>query len=331
MKHVFNTYECIHVWSTQTQNDGRNQTGNVFFDGSTIYSYGHHFPIASFCDANTVLINSRSYSITTSRHRGAVLSALPYNIKTFTVPEVEIFGTRNHIHNIIYLVDRFHDAMKTAARASKYNHYQYGALGYLTCLREYVKYFKLATELNKRYRDLYKVYKRDVKEIESLSAAFKDKLAIQAEYNRVHQPEIQARRDKAKHKREELEARAIEAYRNKQFDNLELWKAGELAHYGYNDLPRSKFAYLRIKDGKIETSQGASIPVDRANHIWLFIITVRKAGKEFNSTSLHYESINRLFSPYWLRSVSVTGDLFIGCHHIQYAELERIARLLNLI
>lgn len=56
-------------------------TTNMYTDGSTVYSYGSHFPIAHktgyFIDGDQiVLFNSDGYSNTTRRHKGHVLSAL---------------------------------------------------------------------------------------------------------------------------------------------------------------------------------------------------------------------------------------------------------------
>lgn len=53
---------------------------NVYFVGPTIYSYGPHFPIASFVQGSTgerkVLFTSRSYSNSTGKHKRHVRNAL---------------------------------------------------------------------------------------------------------------------------------------------------------------------------------------------------------------------------------------------------------------
>lgn len=46
-----------------------NQT--LFIEGDTIYSYGHHFPIAKRYNG-IYLFNSKSYSVTTSKHQSLV-------------------------------------------------------------------------------------------------------------------------------------------------------------------------------------------------------------------------------------------------------------------
>jgi len=57
---------------------------NVYYRGDTIYSYGSHFPIASFATGPTgervVLFTDRSYSFSTAKHKGIVNRALGYRL-----------------------------------------------------------------------------------------------------------------------------------------------------------------------------------------------------------------------------------------------------------
>jgi hypothetical protein len=73
MKRVFSSInKTIHTWYRQDQETGRNGRGNVFFEGSIIYSYGKHFPMANFIDWNFLLMNCKNYSTTTQCHKGRV-------------------------------------------------------------------------------------------------------------------------------------------------------------------------------------------------------------------------------------------------------------------
>ena len=80
-----NTDEAAHVWAAQTQQHGK--SGNVFFEGPTLYSYGTHFPIAKVytlqdTGERIALFNSRTYSNSTSRHQSAARSAWTGNGET---------------------------------------------------------------------------------------------------------------------------------------------------------------------------------------------------------------------------------------------------------
>lgn len=76
MKTVFNNSDLAHKFAQQLQHEGR--SGSMFFEGSKMYSYGRHFCLAHFINPETVLINSRSYSMTTSRHQSITRQALSH-------------------------------------------------------------------------------------------------------------------------------------------------------------------------------------------------------------------------------------------------------------
>jgi len=55
----------------------KGRTKNVFIEGDTIYSYGHHFPIAKREPRlNGFLFNPLGYSSSTAKHKSNVRSAL---------------------------------------------------------------------------------------------------------------------------------------------------------------------------------------------------------------------------------------------------------------
>jgi len=45
-RHVFPTSEIPHKWAHATQSDARNNGGNLYFRGDTIYSYRDSWPLA---------------------------------------------------------------------------------------------------------------------------------------------------------------------------------------------------------------------------------------------------------------------------------------------
>jgi len=66
-----NNAELFHRWANRVKDHGK--SGNVFYEGETLYSYGHHFPLAVLTskkagpvEREIVLVNSRSYSMTTA-------------------------------------------------------------------------------------------------------------------------------------------------------------------------------------------------------------------------------------------------------------------------
>lgn len=74
---VFDNAMTAHVWAQQTQNDGKSHNGNLWFTGRTIYSYGTHFPLATFAADGSLFINADSSSKTTNgKHFPAVRRAV---------------------------------------------------------------------------------------------------------------------------------------------------------------------------------------------------------------------------------------------------------------
>lgn len=50
---------------------------NIMCDGETIYSYGHHFPMATkIRGSDDIWVNTGKYSVTTSKHQSALREVL---------------------------------------------------------------------------------------------------------------------------------------------------------------------------------------------------------------------------------------------------------------
>jgi hypothetical protein len=78
MKKVFSDMSHIaHLWAGQHQESARN-SGNFYFEGRNIFSYGGHFIIAQIqeCCQNDVLFTMRTYSNTTAKHISVVKDAI---------------------------------------------------------------------------------------------------------------------------------------------------------------------------------------------------------------------------------------------------------------
>lgn len=80
MKKVFSDQSQVaHLWANKIQDEATNSGRSFFFRGNTIYSYGHHFPIAKHVQGingnDFVLFTERGYSNTTSKHIAITRSA----------------------------------------------------------------------------------------------------------------------------------------------------------------------------------------------------------------------------------------------------------------
>ena len=78
-KETFGTHaQTCHVWAQQNAATyyGRAKDGRISFEGPTIFSYGHHFPMAHFARPDVVLVTTERYSVSTSAHCREVRGAL---------------------------------------------------------------------------------------------------------------------------------------------------------------------------------------------------------------------------------------------------------------
>lgn len=80
VRKVWPRQQVAHIWANRSQDEAREPSGNFYFTGPSIFSYGSHFLIAHFIDmgdGRTILLeNASGYSSTTSKHKWAVSSAL---------------------------------------------------------------------------------------------------------------------------------------------------------------------------------------------------------------------------------------------------------------
>lgn len=82
MATVFSNNMAAHVWAQFSQESGRSNNGNFYFEGRRAFSYGGHYCAGYLAPApgnpegaGVAFINSDSYSISTSRHVSNVSSA----------------------------------------------------------------------------------------------------------------------------------------------------------------------------------------------------------------------------------------------------------------
>jgi len=301
MKTVFSNSMVAHVWAQQTQKEGQNGTKTFYFENlNTIYSYGSHFPIARFLDANTVLFTTKNYSLTTSQHKYAVLMALPDYINVIHVPYVD--QELNHEGNLKYYRSEVERLEKSAGKAL-YHFYQYMANIQATVkmARKYCRHFKIPCNV--------------VRLPENHSTFAKAKLRAD-----LVQEQTQAR------KKRNMERNRI-IFRGE----IKAWKTGHWrlnAAYSFPVMLRINRTAIHKKQGdEIETSHGAIIPVDQqVLQLWKVVshCKVNKKSWVANGTQLKLGQFS-------LTTIDKRGTVVAGCHNVGYGEIKSIARQLNFI
>src|ERR1035441_5844522 len=154
MRHVYPNHEIPHLWAHQSQDEARNSTGSLYFQGPTIFSYGSHFPIARHVTNlradRAVLFTTAHHSVTTSGHCSAVASAIPPNVPVFHVPHLRSSSAElpDHADNVESYVHRISELLGKAKRARVNRDWlEREALALREQLRGYVAFFDLIAAL----------------------------------------------------------------------------------------------------------------------------------------------------------------------------------------
>lgn len=297
MKKVFaNRISCAHVWAAQSQAEGR--AGNVFFDGPTIYSYGRHFPIASF-QRGIVLYNCDGYSNSTAKHKLTVASALyGLGVKRIDVSKrfvtgddpkgcLEDFGARREVL-----------LLKAAGARSRTESYLAEADMIESQARDYAQAFKLRAPKFKPF------------ERERFAAMIAKQRAA---------AKLDNERRTAEYAEREKRYRERAAKREAQYPIvLDAWRRRELLpreEYSTIDCYSDKPTELRLsKDGaSVETSRGADVPIRDAKLLWTLIHATRLNRQPITDTAQFGD-----VGAFRLREIDADGNATIGCHTLTY-------------
>jgi hypothetical protein len=302
-KTVFPTDEIPHLWMHKVQESARNAGGNLYFNGDTIYSYGSHFPLATHVQnakgKPAILINSGSYSVTTSGHQSAVRQAIPSDAVTFTVPYLseDRYLSNDQARNVKHFQDEIEQASIKASRARSNRDWLLGsAVKYAESLKAYCTFFGLKCPKVKLY---------GVNDLPSLKADL------------IKKQIAETKKRKAEEKQRELAAiKAAE-------EGIAAFRAGEdYSRFNLYNVP----TMLRVNGEEVETSKGARIPIDHAVKGLRFVRAVIAKGEDWQSNGHTFH-----LGHYALDRVSKDGTIKAGCHVITLDEIERIAPALEAV
>jgi len=290
MRKVFSTHsEVCHVWAQQKQSEGK--ASRIFFEDKSIYSYGRHFEMARFIDANTVFVTTRGYSVSTAQHLSLVRRAVTHK----TVFQVPSFT--DHAENVRHYIELARGYFDKAKRARTSTTYLLGvAKNTVTVLREYLEQFP--TPIPDSHAELWTTLNQGT----YLDGEVQAQLLKKEREARKAELESQRLRRKA-----ELESQRLrrEAQEREEQERLEKWINGEPG-YGYFQAMR-----LRVREDQVETTHGAKVPVIEARKLYRAL----KAGVNVAGQHIGHYTVTRLDKE----------EIVIGCHNIPLAEIERIA------
>jgi hypothetical protein len=243
-----------HLWAHKSQDSARvSGSGNFFFRGDTIYSYGSHFPIARHVankrGESAVLFTTHSYSVTTSGHKSMVAGACRH-LTVFHVADV--YGS-DHRKQFADYRARYVELARKYAKSRQNKPYVLSELrGVVEEANRYAAFFGLRARL-----------------------ALPDDLSAMAEECKAIEKRERERKQREEAKRQR-EAR----------ERLQKWVDGDSDYCpnGYGEPIR-----LRIKGEELQTSRGARVPLEHAVKAFRTIKRLHDKGQAYerNGHTIH--------------------------------------------
>jgi hypothetical protein len=336
-KTVFTNDMCGHVWAQQNQEYGRGSHGAIFFEGATIYSYGHHFPIARFVEhkgRKCVLFTTKRYGTTTGQHMSIARSSIPNDVPVFNVENVE---EQNHKTNLKRFVELIEDQTATTTRSRSYFDHNVERLGELIeHANSYCKFFDLETRFPPVVFTPEFLAEKRAQEAKARAAKAAKTKAQAAEKRKQLSDAITLYRQGATAKQVGVfpymlaqyltDADILDHDKNLQAFQATIeqrWRAGERVRL---DRWRDGGDLLRLRGDVIETSQAATFPITHGVKAFPMIAKVREAGEGWQ-TNGHTIPLGN----FRINRIDPDGTVHAGCHTVHWPEIESCAKQLGLI
>jgi len=306
MKKVFSSSsDVMHLYANQQQTNATNQSRNVYFNRTSIYSYGEHYKLAKILDTkNAILINNNGYSVTTSKHINEISHASRH-LKRFYSQDVFIKNALQRIETLVQKLPK--------ARSSKAH--------YIATIKAIFNSFqKFQTYCNDNKLSSIKWSNNTIINllVDKRSKEYKRLLFIAQSMNNIQllEKDVLEAQKKQKTKEAKKQKQLIKLYRDNKRDFVRL--DYDLLSVRYKgEQPKLEFY--------IHTSQNVCISLEDGI----------KAIKSLKALEYNYEAINTHLKGYkigWHRITKATKKaLFVGCHKIEFKEIKRISKQIKLI
>lgn len=348
-----------HLWANEQEETAYGS--NFYFEGASIYSYSRHFEAGRIVrnkrDEKAFLINQCSYSSSTSKHQCYVRHAIPTGAMVFSVG----YDMRD-TGNMLFVVKQLESIKSSAERYRKARtEIHYSAIWEpFKSLMAYIEFFGMGSPkqllkknvnewLGTKHELAWKsdrVKQEHVRELKRIFRILLDyqSLEVMGIVN-VIIDEIcgdgtwAGYVTRCQRWRESWEAREAVAIERERVENearnktleerVQMWKAGEIrelnapwGNYVEIDEPN---VWLRIKNGKVETSKGIELSQTEAKRLW-------KRIKSFHDGAQFKHDLAKDSSGHsWAFNKYQNDMLTAGCHRIAYSEMESIAKQLGFV
>lgn len=340
-----NNSMVAHLWANESQESANGS--NFYFEGQSIYSYGRHFEVGRIVrnkrGEKAYLINDTYYSSTTSKHQYYVREAIPTGSKVFYV-ECNISYCIGNMLFVTNMLESIKDAIEKYKKAKAELSYR-DIWGTFKNLMDYIEFFDMGTpksllkksanewlgtnhELSWKSDKIKREHVRELKrifwillnhqalEVLGTVIVIVDEVCGEGTWLKYWE-RVERHRVKQEKKRR---ARGKDFY-----ERLEKWKSGELNFlhsYYFIDIADVN-AWMRIKEGIIETSKQIRIGIEEARRMWQVVSLLHRGG-QFRHGLVEDVNGNK-----WSINRYENDILTVGCHRIAYSEMESIAKQLG--
>lgn len=296
MSHSKVSHRWFHQIGNLKTNENAFDSGNMFYNKKIIYSYGRHFALAiRFKDV--VVINSKGYSSSTSKHFGHVYNAIDtFSHKTIYIPFKEAYNLRSNID--------FKDVFKHI----DFNDFVYDFntnLKKLGNARKPELYTSQIENLKTKLAEIFKLWRG------SKTLALKTK-GIRSILNFEFNDSVKAKMQNLRKNELEKIAKRKKARKNEAIEKLLKFETGENNYFGmYNELDLN--TVIRVKGEFIETSKGMKIDLNDGLRVFNLWINGKGLGCKIKSSDGHLWSCTK-----------ANGTIKFGCHEINFKQAERV-------
>lgn len=283
--------ECAHAWVHRLSDNGH--SSNFFFEGSIIYSYGHHFPIARL-HGRTVFFTENTYSSSTAHQKSIASSAASHLefISVHHVPVEDIDPGRNRTfikRNIDQWVSEIGSLIDLYNRNPRRK--------------------RLLREIDEIHQKLLRFI--DVLNIRP-TVSLKRLLENLSQDTLLNFIESEKRRVVRNRKR----AQKVQIAKFNQ--SLQKWKKAQTSTLITANPLDNNLAYLRVDTSAkyIETTKGIRVPLAAAEALYCYIrsfLIDTMGNPSFRILDFDISAIDKNF-------------LIVGCHKIPMSEVEGIAQ-----
>lgn len=306
-----NHREVAHVWASRNQDYGECST--MSFRGDSIYSY-HWWEMARFMEVKgqkIVLIRDWSYSNSTSKHLNYVRGAL----RGLDYKMVHCYGTTGRDGSIIdhkLSVQQFLNEMyDTTVKFKRSKNPEYW-LNQNARLKDAIA----------RYCELF-----DIPFPDKANEYFidPDDVVYFIEARKQRNIELEKTANERAEKRRQIQLKKYEEKIAEFNTHEQRWMDGENVSTEFNmPMPGcNKYSHetlqfsqtrMRLKNGMVETSEGAYVPEREALILWYLI----RDGRDIKGHRVGSYTV-----------IGINGTLKIGCHEISREEIERFVKKYN--